>query len=853
MYLNYNIPCNREAEETARAITASLADMQRTGHVNVVDEAMVRPVTTVDQNRGEKYTESSSDFPTLDGKVVDEDRTSDEDVAPGKDPGQGRCKDTMAKKVARANMFSVAEGDMGNEDFPSLGGGAPTVQAREPIAAPARPKPNRNVSAQQWQAPIMENDFPALGGSRPAKPIHTQSVSSMTTKPLRSANAQPSTQRQPPAIDDYPALGRGNRKPIQTQPAGAMTAKPTIAQQQPPVMDDFPALGGGNRKPIETQLATAKPMRVISAVQQQQTPVVDDFPALGGSGKPRQGFPLKQNTWVSAPSSATTSSKKATQKPTQNKPVQQKTSQNKPKTSSFQDYPTLGSIGGSLTKTLNTKGNTTEELLASAPVPSSQTMTSNIRVVEAVSNDPPPSLSNVASIVSKPVKMNEGDFPSLGCKDKSTTGAVQWGPKPKQPENEEKQEKSDKQEGQFMVAKLKNKNKKKNKASIDDMDSGSAQGSESETKTTSKRSTKAKAKPKEDSEFDYEIHSEKTEYNAKESEKVPSGKSKKKKVREAKENKVSDVSSSTTVRELSSKSEPQDKDDAKVLSPKVIEPSDDFPSLTALKDQSNLPSKVAELKLDDFPVLSGNLVPPPAVAPPPPGLTKPTTGPPGFNFSTASNISSISAATSAKSTPPPGFISLGNIITQVKVEPEVIPEPEPSGGNGEPRSFEFTPPPNFMERNQRLISNIQRHVKDDESKFNEFKSCSGQFRTDKMGPYDYYDRCSNIIGKDNFRMILPELLVLLPDISKQQELFKAHNAAMRLSQGKKSQVKGKKKAMWSTGESPFISCSICNQVILNKDLSDHQKSHSIESDFPSLGSNTTSGSNHGMSAWVRAK
>ena len=76
--------------------------------------------------------------------------------------------------------------------------------------------------------------------------------------------------------------------------------------------------------------------------------------------------------------------------------------------------------------------------------------------------------------------------------------------------------------------------------------------------------------------------------------------------------------------------------------------------------------------------------------------------------------------------------------------------------------YEFTPPPEFMTRNQRLIAAIQRYVKDDESRFKEFKSCSGQFRTDKMGPYDYYDRCSNIIGKDNFRIIFPELLVLLP-------------------------------------------------------------------------------------------
>ena len=139
----------------------------------------------------------------------------------------------------------------------------------------------------------------------------------------------------------------------------------------------------------------------------------------------------------------------------------------------------------------------------------------------------------------------------------------------------------------------------------------------------------------------------------------------------------------------------------------------------------------------------------------------------------------------------------------MKVEPELTSElvlpAQDAEGSGEPE-YEYTPPPEFMTRNQRLIAAIQRYVKNDESRFKEFKSCSGQFRTDKMGPYDYYDRCSNIIGKDNFRIIFPELLVLLPDISKQQELLMAHNAAIRLSQGKKSQGKGKKTAMWSSGE-----------------------------------------------------
>ena len=169
----------REAEDAARAISASLAEMQRTGHVNVVDQALLRPALPAEQKNEEKYEETSRDFPTLDGKVVDDDRTSDEDVASGKDPGKTTRKDTMAKKVARANMFSVAEGDLNNEDFPSLGGASanrPTIAAAQVppavgrVRAAATKKPARNTNVQQWQAPapVTDEDFPSLGG-RPYK------------------------------------------------------------------------------------------------------------------------------------------------------------------------------------------------------------------------------------------------------------------------------------------------------------------------------------------------------------------------------------------------------------------------------------------------------------------------------------------------------------------------------------------------------------------------------------------------------------------------------------------------------------------------------------------------------------
>ena len=219
-----------------------------------------------------------------------------------------------------------------------------------------------------------------------------------------------------------------------------------------------------------------KSVRNVNTKPRQAPVGEEDFPVLGGSSKPRLEFPLKQNTWVS---STGTPTKTPAPKPVLNKPQQkspQIKSQSQLKSTSYQDYPTLGSIGGSLTKTLNKIG-TTEELLAAAPVPSSQTMTSNVQVIKAA-NDGHPSLSNLASIINKPLSATEGDFPSLGKGKKPEQRSLQWGPKPKNPEPEDKPTKTDKQESQFMVAKLKNKNKKKNKKEhLDDFDNGSPLGS----------------------------------------------------------------------------------------------------------------------------------------------------------------------------------------------------------------------------------------------------------------------------------------------------------------------------------------------------------------------------------------
>lgn len=52
----------------------------------------------------------------------------------------------------------------------------------------------------------------------------------------------------------------------------------------------------------------------------------------------------------------------------------------------------------------------------------------------------------------------------------------------------------------------------------------------------------------------------------------------------------------------------------------------------------------------------------------------------------------------------------------------------------------------------------------------EFRKISQMFRDGSYGTQPYYEHCQVALG-DQFNEIFPELLALLPDISKQQVLF----------------------------------------------------------------------------------
>lgn len=211
--------------------------------------------------------------------------------------------------------------------------------------------------------------------------------------------------------------------------------------------------------------------------------------------------------------------------------------------------------------------------------------------------------------------------------------------------------------------------------------------------------------------------------------------------------------------------------------------------------------------------------------------------------------------------PPPGFTSTVPLTT---LNPSIPPPPPPGLSvplNKPPPGFTdalstrdfpsehvilpkqtmalagvYSVPEDFKERNVKLIQTINDYLKNDESKFNEFKTYSGKFRQGQISATQYYRSCRDLLG-ENFQKLFNELLVLLPDVAKQQELLTAHNDFRIAENQKSNKSKKKKKNVWQTDSNSELDCQmcvICKQVLTRKDFISHKALHNEDDEFPSL-------------------
>ncbi|XP_076865269.1 E3 ubiquitin-protein ligase ZNF598 isoform X2 [Brachyhypopomus gauderio] len=185
------------------------------------------------------------------------------------------------------------------------------------------------------------------------------------------------------------------------------------------------------------------------------------------------------------------------------------------------------------------------------------------------------------------------------------------------------------------------------------------------------------------------------------------------------------------------------------------------------------------------------------------------------------------------SKPPPGF-------TGVPLNSNVVEPTVPISNRPAPSLGTYHMPENFKERNMDLIQSIKNFLKNDESKFNEFRNYSGQFRQGVISAGQYHKSCQLLLG-DSFNRVFNELLVLLPDTRKQQELLTAHAdcKALETQQHGSKPPKNKKKAWQTNAFSSSLDldcqvCPTCKQVLALKDFNTHKTLHIGEDDFPSL-------------------
>nr|XP_015800935.2 E3 ubiquitin-protein ligase ZNF598 [Nothobranchius furzeri] len=250
------------------------------------------------------------------------------------------------------------------------------------------------------------------------------------------------------------------------------------------------------------------------------------------------------------------------------------------------------------------------------------------------------------------------------------------------------------------------------------------------------------------------------------------------------------------------------RDSPAVTPPPRAEPApeaeEEFPALITKKPPPGFKTS--------FPVKTPSAPTPPAMPPPPPGLGMPSPK------------------------PPPGFTGIplnSNVVEPVaSVPPKVL-------------NSGYLVPEDFQHRNLELIQSIKKYLDNDESKFNQFKNYSARFRQSLMSAAQYHRHCKDLLG-DDFSRIFNELLVLLPDTGKQQELLTAHGDFKALEKqsgaGGGRKTKNKKNA-WQTPASAANTaaeldcqvCPTCRQVLAPKDFSSHKTLHIRENeDFPSL-------------------
>lgn len=97
-----------------------------------------------------------------------------------------------------------------------------------------------------------------------------------------------------------------------------------------------------------------------------------------------------------------------------------------------------------------------------------------------------------------------------------------------------------------------------------------------------------------------------------------------------------------------------------------------------------------------------------------------------------------------------------------------------------------------------------------------FRQLSVDFRSGIVSCEEYLGECSRLAPREVLPTFFPELICLLPDISKQEELMRLFRREFKDS-------------------CQLVQCETCSQVLRPEDRQHHGTTHSLDVDFPHLG------------------
>jgi hypothetical protein len=187
----------------------------------------------------------------------------------------------------------------------------------------------------------------------------------------------------------------------------------------------------------------------------------------------------------------------------------------------------------------------------------------------------------------------------------------------------------------------------------------------------------------------------------------------------------------------------------------------------------------------------------------------------------------LSKAKTMPKNPPPGLIPIRKKSANLSlssVAQEVISSPSTDNNSIDYSNIDeycYINPIDFTERNQSLVKEVE-NVLGDYSEFCIFKDASKEFRQGMINGDQYYQKCIELFGKKGFTTIFSELLVLLPDIQKQNELLAAQQNELKNAKG--AIPKGSK-IITDFNSNEFIICPKCKQVLIIKDQINHMSLH----------------------------